>query len=105
METMLAIAVGVVIPWMIQHAKKFGITSKNSIGLVAIGCAVLWVLFNASTPDNFKQNIYALFSQVMTTAFLIYEFIIKAKLHNSGDEETKYTASTPQENIPSSPEE
>jgi len=77
MDQFLPVIIGLVVPWIVQHVKGYGITSKQSIIGIAILCGAFYVLYTNAVPQSIKENMYAIFAQIMTTAFLIYEFIIK----------------------------
>ncbi len=77
MEQFLPIVVGIIVSWVIQHIKRYGITSKQSIVGIAVLCSVAYYAFDTYTPKGIKDSLYGVFAQIMTTAFLIYEFIIK----------------------------
>lgn len=77
MEQFLPVVVGVAVSWIIQHVKRYGITSKQSIISLAVIFGVLYYAYDTYIPKGIKEGVYAVFAQIMTTAFLIYEFIIK----------------------------
>lgn len=80
METIIAIVSGVLLPWIIEHGKKFGVSSKEALGLVAIVCAIIYITFDIVVPHTIKQNFYTVLAQILTTSFLVYEFFLKASI-------------------------
>lgn len=91
METIIAIVSGVFLPWIIEHGKKFGVSSKEALGLVAIGCALAYITFDILVPHTLKQNFYTVLAQILTTSFLVYEFFLKAMIQKKNSTEKKTT--------------
>ena len=79
METIVSLLVGGVLPFIMNGAKKVGVPAKTSIVLIALAMGGAYTVFEFTTPVEIKTNVYSLFAQTLTTSFLIYEFILKAK--------------------------
>jgi TctA family transporter len=77
METIVSLVVGTILPFIINEGKKFGVTAKHSIIIIAFACGAFYGFYEYFMPIELKSNVYALFTQILTTSFLIYEFLLK----------------------------
>jgi hypothetical protein len=77
METIVSLVVGTILPFIINEGKKVGVTAKHSIIIIAVACGAFYGFYEVFMPIELKSNVYALFTQILTTSFLIYEFLLK----------------------------
>lgn len=71
---------GVLMSFITQLAKKWGISPKTLLIGMSIGIALGMTAFQTFLPENMKKQIMLFAQSSLGMAVVIYEFFIKAKI-------------------------
>ena len=79
MEEFIAGIVGTAVTFIISKAEKLGVKPKVAHLLVAFGVACPYVLFQMFAPEQFQKNVFDFYSNMLTVAFLVYNYTFISK--------------------------
>lgn len=82
MEAILAILAGLVLTAVTQFAKNQGIEAKYIVVVLAAVLGAGYTAFVTYLPVELQDSIRAFITTAMSTAWLVYEFILKPKPQN-----------------------